>query len=135
MDQPIECEPALALTSGYGRTLASYLLAAVADLERPDAMLHNPIMMTMFEQFITTGLLLSHPHTCSERLRQCEKPISPRDVKRAIDYMESNLDAPLRFQTSCKSPASPAAPCSSISRIGRACAICAMRAFSGREKY
>jgi AraC-like DNA-binding protein len=95
MDQPIEFEPALALTSSYGRTLASYLLAAVADLERPDAMLHNPIMMTMFEQFITTGLLLSHPHTCSERLRQREKPISPRDVKRAIDYMESNLDAPI----------------------------------------
>jgi AraC-like DNA-binding protein len=88
MDQPIEFEPALALTSSYGRTLASYLLAAVADLERPDA-------MTMFEQFITTGLLLSHPHTCSERLRQREKPISPRDVKRAIDYMESNLDAPI----------------------------------------
>jgi transcriptional regulator GlxA family with amidase domain len=54
-------------------------------------------MMTMFEQFIMTGLLLSHPHTCSERLRQREKPISPRDVKRAIDYMESNLEAPITF--------------------------------------
>ena len=52
-------------------------------------------MMTMFEQFIMTGLLLAHAHSCSERLRRCEMPISPRDVKRAIDYMESNLDAPL----------------------------------------
>lgn len=97
IDQPVEFEPILALTSGYGRSLASYLLTAVADFERPDAMLHNPIMMTMFEQFIMTGLLLSHPHTCSERLRQREKPISPRDVKRAIDYMESNLEAPITF--------------------------------------
>jgi AraC-like DNA-binding protein len=95
MDQPLEFEPILARTSGYGRSLAGYLLAAVADLERPDAMLDNSIMMTMFEQFIVTGLLLSHPHTCSQRLRRLEKSISPRDVKRAIDYMESNFDAPI----------------------------------------
>ncbi len=94
-DQPVEFDPALALTSGYGRSLAGHLLMAVADFEQPDATLHNSIMMTMFEQFIMTGLLLAHPHTCSERLRRYEKPISPRDVKRAIDYMESNLDAPI----------------------------------------
>ena len=95
VDQPLEFDPELALTSGYGRSLASCLLLAVSDLEQSDAMLENPIMMTMFEQFIITGLLLAHVHSCSERLRRCEMPISPRDVKRAIDYMESNLDAPI----------------------------------------
>jgi AraC-like DNA-binding protein len=95
VDQPVEFDPALALTSGYGRSLAGYLLMAVADFEQPDATLHNPIMMTMFEQFIMTGLLLAHPHTCSERLRRREQSISPRDVKRALDYMESKLDAPI----------------------------------------
>jgi hypothetical protein len=137
MDQPVEFEPTLALTSGYGRSLASYLLAAVADLERPDAMLHNPIMMTMFEQFITTGLLLSHPHTCSERLRQREKPISPRSSVPSTTWNRI-WTRRLHFQTSWKSPASPAALCSSTSRIGgafRPCAICAMRASSGRETY
>jgi AraC-like DNA-binding protein len=95
VDQPVEFDPELALTSGYGRSLASCLLLAVSDFEQSDAMLENPIMMTMFEQFIMTGLLLAHAHSCSERLRRCERPISPRDVKRAIDYMESNLDAPI----------------------------------------
>jgi AraC-like DNA-binding protein len=95
VDQPLEFDPELALTSGYGRSLASCLLLAVSDFEQSDAMLENPIMMTMFEQFIMTGLLLAHAHSCSERLRRCERPISPRDVKRAIDYMESNLDAPI----------------------------------------
>jgi AraC-like DNA-binding protein len=95
VDQPIEFHPELALTSGYGRSLASYLLLAVADFEQSDPTLGNSIMMTMFEQFIMTGLLLTHNHSCSERLRRCEKPISPRDVKRAVDYMESNLDAPM----------------------------------------
>jgi AraC-like DNA-binding protein len=95
VDQPVEFDPELALTSGYGRSLASCLLLAVSDFEQSDAMLENPIMMTMFEQFILTGLLLAHAHSCSERLRRRERPIFPRDVKRAIDYMESNLDAPL----------------------------------------
>ena len=95
VDKPVEFDPELALTSGFGRSLASYLLLAVSDLEQPDATLNNSIMMMMFEQFIMTGLLLTHAHTCSERLRRCERPISPRDVKRAIDYMESNLDAPM----------------------------------------
>jgi AraC-like DNA-binding protein len=95
VDQPVEFDPELGLTSGYGRSLASYLLLAAADFEQPDATLRNAVMMTMFEQFIMTGLLLGHPHTASERLRLLEKPMSPRDVKRAIDYMESNLDAPM----------------------------------------
>jgi hypothetical protein len=95
VDQLIEFEPGLTLTSGYGRSLAGYLLMAAADFEQPHATLRNPIMMTMFEQFIMTGLLLGHPHSCSDRLRQREKPISPRDVKRAVDYMETNLDVPM----------------------------------------
>jgi AraC-like DNA-binding protein len=95
VDEPVEFDPELALTSGYGRNLAGYLLLAVADLEQSNATLDNSVMVTMFEQFIMTGLLLGHAHTCSERLRRCEMSISPRDVKRAIDYMESNLDAPM----------------------------------------
>jgi AraC-like DNA-binding protein len=95
VDHPVEFDPELTLTSGYGRSLASCLLLAVSDFEQSDAMLENSIMMTMFEQFIMTGLLLAHAHSCSEKLRRCQMPISPRDVKRAIDYMQSNLDAPV----------------------------------------
>jgi transcriptional regulator GlxA family with amidase domain len=47
----------------------------------------------MFEQFITTALLLSHPHSYTQALRRCERPIAPRDVKRAVEYLEAHLDA------------------------------------------
>jgi AraC-like DNA-binding protein len=93
VERATEFEPALVLTSGYGRSLASFLLMAIANFEQPDATLRNSIMMTTFEQFIMTELLLAQPHTYSERLRRHEKPISPRDVKRAIDFMEANLEA------------------------------------------
>jgi AraC-like DNA-binding protein len=93
--RPFEFDPRMALTSGYGRSLIGCLLMAVADFERCDGTLSHPIMTTMFEQLVMTGLLLAHPHAWSERLRQREKPIAPRDVKWAIDYMESRLDAPI----------------------------------------
>src|SRR5262249_14523738 len=95
VDRAIEFDASLALTGGYGRSLAGYLSMAVIDFDQRAATLHNPIMMTSFEQFIMTGLLLAHPHTASEQLRQRERPISPRDVKRAIDYMQANLDTPI----------------------------------------
>ena len=78
-------------TSGYGRGLAGYLLTAVSDIERNGSLLHHP----MFEQCIMTGLLLSHPHSYSEALRRLEKSIAPRDVRRAIDYIEAHLDTDL----------------------------------------
>src|SRR5262245_46721478 len=95
VDRPVEFEPALELTSGHGRSLASYLLMAATDLEHSDAALLDPMMVDMFEQFILTGLLLSHRHSYSERLRRGEKPIAPRDIKRAIDFVQANLDAPI----------------------------------------
>jgi transcriptional regulator GlxA family with amidase domain len=48
-------------------------------------------MMNGFEDFITSKLLMSHPHNYAAALRRADKPIAPRDVKRAIDYMEAKL--------------------------------------------
>jgi AraC-like DNA-binding protein len=92
---PLDFAPALDLSSGYGLSLARYVLMAALDLDRAGSVLMNPIMMGMFEQLITTGLLLSHPHNHAEALRHRDRPIAPRDVKRAIDYLEANLDAPV----------------------------------------
>jgi len=41
---------------------------------------------------IMTALLLSHPHSYSDALRRLEKPLAPRDVKRAVEYIEAHLD-------------------------------------------
>jgi transcriptional regulator GlxA family with amidase domain len=65
---------------------------AVASLDEADSVLLNPITMSAFEQFIMTALLLSHPHNYGEALLRLRKPITPRDVKRAIDYIEAHLD-------------------------------------------
>jgi AraC-like DNA-binding protein len=92
---PLDFAPAMDLTRGYGRSLAQHVLMAVTSLDAADSVLLNPITMSAFEQFIMTALLLSHPHNYSEALRHLDKPIAPRDVKRAIDYIEARLDQPI----------------------------------------
>ena len=94
-DAPLDFAPAIDLTAGFGRSLARYVLMAVADLEQGGSILASPLTMSAFEQFIISALLLSHPHTYSDALRRLERPITPRDVKRAIDYMEAHLNSPI----------------------------------------
>ena len=88
-------EPAIDVTQGYGRRFAGYLRLVIEDCERDGSMLSSPIMMQQFEQLVLTNLLLAHPHSYSQSLRRLAKLVASADVKRAIDYMESNLTAPI----------------------------------------
>jgi AraC-like DNA-binding protein len=92
---PLDFAPAIDLTAGYGRSLARHVLMAVADLEQAGSVLWSPTTMAAFEQFIMTALLLSHAHNYSDALQRLEKAIAPRDVRRATDYIEANLDQPI----------------------------------------
>jgi AraC-like DNA-binding protein len=85
--------PAMDLTDGYGRSLAQYLMLAVTDFKR--AVPWNSIMLSAFEDFMLSKLLLSHPHSYTDALRRAEKAIAPRDVKHALDYMQEMLGSPI----------------------------------------
>lgn len=89
----IEFAPEMDAASGYGLSLFRHVLATIADLESGASVLANPGMMGAFEQFILTGLLLSQPHNYSEALRRLERPIAPRDVRRAVDFIDAHLDS------------------------------------------
>ncbi|MBX9777646.1 MAG: AraC family transcriptional regulator [Xanthobacteraceae bacterium] len=95
--EPVDAAPefalAMNLTAGYGRLFASYLLLAVADFKR--ATPSNPIAIHGLEEFIISQLLMSHPHNFSAALRRTDRPIAPRDMKRAIDFMQAMIDAPI----------------------------------------
>jgi AraC-like DNA-binding protein len=91
---PLEFAPAMTLTGGYGRSLMDYVRAAVADLDQPAPLL-NPVTTSLFAQFLMTGLLLAHPHGYSDALHRPQPAVATRDVKRAIDFIEANLDMPI----------------------------------------
>ena len=92
---PLEFAPAMDLTAGYGRSLAQYVRLAVTDFDRAGSMPWNAITISLFEQFIMCRLLLSHPNNYTELLRGRERSLTPRDLRRAIDYMRANLSAPI----------------------------------------
>ena len=49
----------------------------------------------MFEQFLICTLLLSHPNNYSDALGRRDRSLTPRNLRRALDYMHANLTAPL----------------------------------------
>lgn len=93
--KPVDFAVAIDLSRGHGRSLAHHILTAVTDLEQTGSVLWNSLAGSIFEQFITTALLLSHPHNHSQALERLNKAVAPRGVRRAIDYMQSHLHAPL----------------------------------------
>ncbi len=130
---PVDFAPALNLSSGYGRSLAGYVLTAVADLEQAGTVLWSPATMAVFEEFIATALLLSHRHNYCDALNWLDRSIAPRDVRRAIDYIEANLDSPLSIAAHCRSRRRrwPHAPHEFPDFQGRlAVALCAQRPVS-----
>jgi AraC-like DNA-binding protein len=90
---PLELATELNLAEGYGRSIAGYLQQAIADFEIGSSVLGNAIAANAFVQFIMTALLLSHPHNYSAALQRLDKPVAPRDVKRALDYIEGHLES------------------------------------------
>ena len=64
----------------------------MAELQRPGSILSEPMAAGPFREFVMTVLLLHQPHNYTEALLRLARPVTPRDVKRAIDYIEANLD-------------------------------------------
>jgi AraC-like DNA-binding protein len=87
----LDFAPSIDLTTGYGRSLGLRADGGSRPGTRRIGAL-EPDNDEQLEQFITTALLLSHPHNYSDALRRLEKPIAPRDVRRAIDYIEAHLE-------------------------------------------
>jgi AraC-like DNA-binding protein len=92
--EKVQFEPALDLTRGAGRSLRRWVMFAVEELDHGDALLHNPLAVAQFEQLLLTGLVCGQPHNYSHLLDR-RTTISPRSVRRALDYIHANLHLPI----------------------------------------
>jgi AraC-like DNA-binding protein len=90
----VRFEPALDLTRGAGRSLRRWVMLAVEELNHSDALLANPLAMAQFEQLLLTGLVCGQPHNYSDLLHG-RSTVSPRSVRRAVDYIHANLHLPI----------------------------------------
>jgi AraC-like DNA-binding protein len=91
----LEFAPSMDLTVGPGRSFAQHLLLIAADFKRADGIRWPPIAVGEIEDFVVSKLLLAHPHTYTEAMRRTAKLIAPRDVRRAVDYIQAQLRSPI----------------------------------------
>jgi AraC-like DNA-binding protein len=95
VDMLPEFAPAMDLATGPGQSFARYLLLAMMDFRQTGSIPWNPMMVDGFEDFITAKLLMSHPHSYTKALKAADRGIAPRDMRRAVDYIEAKLGSPI----------------------------------------
>ncbi len=83
------------LGSRPGRRLLRYVQLALEELNEPDEAIRNAAFLGMHEELLVTAMLLSQPHSFTDRLHRLARPVPPRAVRRAIDYINTHLDAPI----------------------------------------
>jgi AraC-like DNA-binding protein len=93
--EPVAFAVAVDLSTGYGRGIASCVMQAVNHLQQDDTFPGNNITAGLFEDLITSRLLLSHPSNYSKALNRIETKVAPATIKRAIEFMQARLGEPL----------------------------------------
>jgi AraC-like DNA-binding protein len=93
--KPLEFVPTMNLANSYGSRFANMLTSAVIEFEQACAVHWSPTTMIEFAEFAVTNLLIYQPHTYSAALRRPDRLVTPRDIRRAVDYLEAHLDSPL----------------------------------------
>jgi AraC-like DNA-binding protein len=91
----LEFAPEMDLATGHGHALARYVWFAIADFEKAGMVMWDAPTISLFEQFVICRMLLSHPNNYTGPLLRRERLLTPRDMRRAIDYMHTNVVAPI----------------------------------------
>ena len=91
----LDFAPVMKLTSRPGQRLLRHVQLALEELDDPDEAARSAAFLGMYEELIVTAMLLSQPHDFSERLTRLERPILPRSVRHALDYIETHLHRPV----------------------------------------
>jgi AraC-like DNA-binding protein len=99
--------PEFDLETVHGRRLRRLVHLAIADLDEAGPEGLGPALMTMYEQLIVTGLLLSQPNNYTAALHRLENKVAPGDVKRAIDFIEAHLKLPITLADIAKASGVP----------------------------
>ena len=91
----LEFLPKFDLEAAHARRMRRLVHLAIADLDEVGLEELGPVMIDMYEQLLVTGLLLGQPNNYTAALQRLENKVAPGDVKRAIDFIEANLQLPI----------------------------------------
>jgi AraC-like DNA-binding protein len=91
-------QPMFDLRQGAGATIRRMLGWLFAELEQSDSLLANEIASRSFAEHFMLFLLLGLPHSHSASLHRHKTAAAPGNVKRAEEFMRTNVCVPLTLE-------------------------------------
>ncbi|HWK64079.1 MAG TPA: AraC family transcriptional regulator [Rhizobiaceae bacterium] len=95
---PIIFEPTIDLGTRSSRSLFNAIAFASEELSSNDSPFYNPMLRKDLEELIVTTLVLTQKHNHDDRFAGGNRFVSPRDVRRVVDYMHANLHASISLE-------------------------------------
>lgn len=90
LHRPLEFAPGFDLERGLGASFAGLVHHLGAELAGDEALSSSRLVATQFEQTLMSLLLGAQPHNYRDAIQALERPVAPRHVARAYDYMVAN---------------------------------------------
>ncbi|TSD93629.1 AraC family transcriptional regulator [Skermania sp. ID1734] len=86
---------AVDLTTPVMATWHSSLDVLLRDLDNGSGLTQHPLAASSWQDTLLTGLLLAQPHNFLSALREPAAPVYHSTMRRALAYIDENLDAPI----------------------------------------
>ncbi len=92
---PVRFDLGMDLTAAAGSSWSSAVDTFLRDLDQTNGLASHSLAVTNWSELLMTGLLIAQHHNFTELLAEPRSRRSPRTVKRAMRFIEENLDRPL----------------------------------------
>jgi AraC-like DNA-binding protein len=94
----IEFEPSIELAAGLGNGVVRHIHHMMGDFIDGRAIFADAVMAASLEDALVNELLLRHPNNYSQKLARIERNISPRDIRRAAEFIDVNLNSAITIE-------------------------------------
>jgi AraC-like DNA-binding protein len=95
----LDLSPVLDLNSQAGQMVGNLAETMITGMRNNGPLIQSPAAMAHMTQALIDVLLRSTPHRLSHLLHRKPHLIAPSHVRRAIDFMQANIDQPITMQT------------------------------------
>jgi AraC-like DNA-binding protein len=82
------------VTSSPGRSWLAGLHLVLAEMERPESVIHQPLAGAQFARLLMTTLLFAQPHNHSDALHRPAVPVRPRAVQLVVELIDAHPEVP-----------------------------------------
>jgi transcriptional regulator GlxA family with amidase domain len=90
IDEPVHLAASFDLTTSAGQSWLRLSRFILAELDKP-GLLDGAVVRRQYVRLLVAGLLTTQPHNYSAALADAQAPMRPRNLRRALQYIQDNL--------------------------------------------